>query len=49
MRRRLLGAMVNNGARQKVIRLAEVERHVTDGWEFVAALPDGKAIMRTPS
>ena len=49
VRERLLGKMANNGARQKVIDLGEVEDHVANGWEFVATLSNDKAIMRTPS
>jgi hypothetical protein len=48
VRQRLLGAMVNNGNHQKVIPVAEVERYVTNGWEFVAALPNERAILRLP-
>lgn len=46
---KLLGAMANNGAKQKVIDLDEVEKHVAMGWEFVAQLSNDKAIMRIPS
>jgi hypothetical protein len=49
VRERLLGKMANNGARQKVINLDEVEDHVASGWEFVATLSNDKAIMRIPS
>jgi hypothetical protein len=40
--------MKNNGARQRVVPLGRVERYVREGWEFVAALPNGKAIVRLP-
>jgi hypothetical protein len=40
--------MVNNGSKQKVIPINEVESHLTQGWEFVAALPDNKAILKIP-
>lgn len=43
-----LGRMVNNGSKQKVIPINEVENHLTQGWEFVAALPDNKAILKIP-
>ena len=49
VREKLLGAMANNGARQKVIDLDEVEKHVAMGWEFVAQLSNDKAIMKIPS
>jgi hypothetical protein len=48
-RERLLGKMANNGARQKVISLSEVEKHVRMGWEFVAPLSNDRAIMKLPS
>jgi len=49
VRQKLLGAMVNNGAKQRVIGIGDVERYVLDGWEFVDALPGDKATMRIPS
>ncbi|MCJ7574592.1 site-specific integrase [Candidatus Bathyarchaeota archaeon] len=48
VRQRLLGAMVNNGAKQKVICVKDIEDTVAQGWEFVALLPDDRAIMRVP-
>jgi len=44
--RRLLGAMVNNGATQKVVDVNELEKFLAQGWEFIAALPNNKAIIR---
>jgi hypothetical protein len=32
--------------KQKVIRLDEVEAYIESGWEYVAQLPNGKAIVR---
>ena len=49
VRQRLLGAMVNNGARQRVIGLGDVDRFISDGWEYVNALPGDRTIMRVPS
>ncbi|MDA4134833.1 MAG: tyrosine-type recombinase/integrase [Thaumarchaeota archaeon] len=49
VRERLLGAMANNGSRQKVIRIAEVEKYVMQGWEYVASLPDDRAILKLPT
>jgi hypothetical protein len=49
VREKLLGAMVNNGARQKVIAQEEVEKYVERGWEVNAVLPNGKVVMRVPS
>jgi hypothetical protein len=48
VRQRLLGAMMNNGAKQKVICVKDIEDTVAQGWEFVALLPDDRAIMRIP-
>ena len=49
VRQKLLGAMVNNGAKQKVIGIQDVERYLTNGWEYVDALPGDKAIIRVPT
>ena len=49
VRQRLLGAMVNNGAKQKVIGITDVEHYITEGWEYVDALPGDKAIIRLPN
>lgn len=46
VRRRLLGNMVNNGASQRVVDVNELEEFLANGWEFVAALPNNKAIVR---
>lgn len=48
VREKLLGVMANNGSRQKVIHAAEVERFIEQGWEYVAALPDDRAILKLP-
>jgi hypothetical protein len=48
VRRRLLGVLDNKG-RQRLVELDEIERYIAEGWEFVAALPTGKAILRPPS
>jgi hypothetical protein len=48
VRERLLGAMVNNGNHQKVIPAEEVESYLTRGWEFVASLPNERAVLRLP-
>jgi hypothetical protein len=49
VREKLLGAMTNNGHKQRVIRTAEVENYLEQGWEYVASLPDDRAILRLPS
>jgi integrase len=49
VRERLLGAMANNGNHQRVIPINEVETYLTKGWEYVAALPTGKAVLKLPA
>ena len=38
VRQRLLGVMNNNGSRQKVIAVNEVEQYLSDGWEYLASI-----------
>src|SRR5437016_8187673 len=40
VREKLLGAMANNGNRQKSIVVGDLDDHLAKGWEFVASLPD---------
>ena len=46
LRDKLLGRMADNGAKQKVISTGEIEQYLTQGYEFQAVLPDGRAVMR---
>jgi len=46
VRERLLGAMVNNGNHKKVIPVGEVENHDSNGWEFMVALSNERAVLR---
>jgi hypothetical protein len=48
-RQRLLGVMANNGSRQKVVPISEVERFLSEGYEYVASIPDNRAIIKLPS
>jgi hypothetical protein len=48
IKRKLLGVMTNNGTKQKVVNVSEVEQYISGGWEFVAALPNDKAILKLP-
>jgi hypothetical protein len=48
-RQRLLGVMANNGLRQKVVPISEVERFLSIGYEYVASIPDNRAIIKLPS
>ena len=43
-----LGMKILNGNSQKVISMAEVEKYITEGFEFVSPLPDNKCIIRLP-
>jgi hypothetical protein len=42
------GMQLNNGHKQRVISLGEVERFLSDGWEYVNSLPGDKAIIKIP-
>jgi hypothetical protein len=48
VRQRLLGVMSNNGNRQRVIPLTDVEKYLSEGWEYVTALPNERAIIKMP-
>jgi len=48
VRQKLVGNMANNGASQRVVDLNDVEGFLAKGWEFVAVLPNEKAIMKIP-
>lgn len=38
-----------NGNHQKVVTMSEVEGWITQGWDFITSLPDGKAVVRLPN
>lgn len=48
VRQRLLGVMANNGSRQRIVSIGQLEELMSQGWEFVAALPNGRAIVKMP-
>ena len=48
VRQRLLGVMAKNGSRQKVVAVRDVERYVSEGWEYVASMPNDRAIIKIP-
>ncbi len=48
VREKLLGVMANDGSRQKVIHTGDVEQYILRGWEYVASLPDDRAILKLP-
>jgi len=49
IRQGLLGVMTNNGAEQKIAAVNEVEKHLAQGWEHVATLPNRKAVLKLPT
>lgn len=48
VKKRLLGAMINQGINQKVVKANDVEQYITQGWDFVASLPGQKAVIKLP-
>lgn len=48
VRKKLLGSMVNNGNRQRVVKIADIEEFIEKGWEYVAKITDEKVIMKLP-
>jgi hypothetical protein len=48
LREKVAGAVLKSDTKQKVISLNDVEKFIDAGYEFVAALPNGKAIIKTP-
>ena len=48
VRKRLVGAMLNNGANQKIVDTGEVERFLARGWNYVATLPNERIILQLP-
>ena len=46
LRDKVAGAMSDNGAKQKVIPVNEIEQYISEGYDFEAVLPNGKAVMR---
>jgi hypothetical protein len=48
VRQKLVGMMTGNGSRQKVVPVQEVRSYIGQGYEYVASLPDGGAIVKVP-
>jgi hypothetical protein len=48
VRQRLVGMMTSNGSRQKVVPMNEVKSYISQGFEYVASLPDAEAIVKVP-
>ena len=49
LRDKVAGAMSDNGAKQKVISVSDIEQYISDGYDLEAVLPNGKAVMRLRS
>ena len=45
---RLTRKVANNGKKQKVVPIDQVEQAIEEGWEFVSNLGNGKAVMKLP-
>lgn len=48
VRRKLAIMMNGNGSRQKVVPADSIEQFISEGWEFVSSLPNGKVILKLP-
>jgi len=48
LQKRLMNTINENGNRQRVVQLNEVERYIQEGWEYVNTLPEDKGIVRLP-
>ncbi len=48
LRDKVTRALVNNGSKQKVVKIDELAEYISKGYEFVAALPNGTAIVKLP-
>jgi nitrogen regulatory protein PII len=48
IRRRLLGAMVNNGTSQRTVGVDELDDYLSGGWDFVASLPNDRVVIKLP-
>ena len=38
--------ILNNGNKQKIISINDLETYITHGWEYVTTLPNGKVIVK---
>jgi len=48
LRDKVAGAMSSNGSKQRLVPMNEIEKLLSEGYEFQAVLPNGKAIMKLP-
>jgi hypothetical protein len=49
VKRRFLGMARNNGTKQEVVPMEDIEDYIAKGWEYVTTLPTGKAVIRQPA
>jgi hypothetical protein len=48
MRQKLLCLLSENGKRQKIIKVEEIDSVLEEGYEYVDKLPDGRIVVRLP-
>ena len=48
LRDKVAGMMTGNGHRQRTVSVDEVDLFIQQGYEFQAALPNGRAVMKLP-
>jgi len=48
VREKLVKEVINNGVKQKVVGVDNIENHLSHGWEFVSVLPNNKAVLKLP-
>ena len=46
VRKKLLGAKINDCTKQKAVSLDEVNKYLEQGWEYVATLPNKKVVIK---
>ena len=46
IREKLIGIPKENKAQQKAVRVTELEKYLSQGWQFVASLPDKHVVIR---
>ncbi len=48
IKKKMGASFLNNGNKQRVIGVNEIEAYVNQGWEFISTIPGNKAIVRVP-
>jgi len=48
IKEKFMQQMGNNTIQQRVVEVNDVEKYLTNGWEFVGSLPNNKAILKLP-